>query len=497
MSLINTMLAGLEERQAYLSEGRNAVFEGLAPVNDDNFHKRERRYNRWLGALSLLALAGLVITYLYRNPTDTIAPQVANAALVKPVAPATNPVHVATHVAMPSKQMQVNAAEQNTPAPESKRIALKMDYSLPKDGATQPAVAEVTAEVTKKAIDQPAVVSAGEPALLAYDVVSVEGVTMIKLELSDRADYRIYELNKPDRVVVEFDTFLSLPKEFPRRIGQGQVDQIRGHHSGNRKRTVVVFDLSAPVVVEHSTIKETGDRFELDVRITPILGIVEVPAATTPVASKPAAPAVEEVYKPREGTLSVTRNNDTPDQMLSRGLNSYNNGRIEEGLGQITKAVQSDPGNIQIRTSLVNLYVAQNRLPKAILVLDEGIRLLPEHYDWRVLKAKLLVKLNKLDEAIATLINSGPDVNSDPEYHAFLAALLQQQGRNEEAVRYYRNAVSVRGDNGVWWMGLGISLEKIGQSEDAANAYKNAINDNTLSPDIRNYVKNRLANISG
>jgi hypothetical protein len=46
-------------------------------------------------------------------------------------------------------------------------------------------------------------------------------------------------------------------------------------------------------------------------------------------------------------------------------------------------------------------------------------------------------------------------------------------------------------------MGLGISLEKIGQSEDAANAYKNAIIDNTLSPDIRNYVKNRLANISG
>ena len=140
--------------------------------------------------------------------------------------------------------------------------------------------------------------------------------------------------------------------------------------------------------------------------------------------------------------------------------------------------------------------IERNDIPLAINILEGGINLYPEKYNWRELKSKLLVKLNKNDEAINTLINSGPDINSNPEYYAFLAALLQQQGRNDEAVGYYDKVVAVRGDNGIWWMGLGISLERTGKMDRAKDAYKNAVRDDSLSPDIREYIKNRLLILS-
>ena len=156
-----------------------------------------------------------------------------------------------------------------------------------------------------------------------------------------------------------------------------------------------------------------------------------------------------------------------------------------------------DPKHIKARSTLVNLLIEQNEIPSAIRILDEGIVLLPKQYGWRELKAKLLVKLNKYDDAIDVLVKSGPDINANPEYYAFLAALLQQQGRNEEAVGYYQKVLAARGDNGIWWMGLGISLERAGKTVQAEDAYRKAFRDNSLAPDIRSYIKNRISVLSG
>ena len=183
--------------------------------------------------------------------------------------------------------------------------------------------------------------------------------------------------------------------------------------------------------------------------------------------------------------------------MLVGGLNDYQKGNIRKGLEQINNALGMDPKNIKTRSTLVNLLIEQNDLAAAIRILDDGIVLLPNQYNWRELKAKLLVKLNKYDDAVEVLSQAGPDVNDDPDYFAFLAALLQQQGRDAEAVNYYRNVVAARAGNGIWWMGLGISLERTGQPVQAVDAYNKAVRDDSLKPDIRAFVTNRIAALSG
>ena len=60
MSLINAMLAGLEDRQAYLSEGQNLVLEGLSPVNDDNFHKTANKSYSLLAVVLIISLVSLL-----------------------------------------------------------------------------------------------------------------------------------------------------------------------------------------------------------------------------------------------------------------------------------------------------------------------------------------------------------------------------------------------------------------------------------------------------
>ena len=323
----------------------------------------------------------------------------------------------------------------------------------------------------------------------------------MRLVLSEQADYRIYELNKPDRVVVEFDQYLQLPDALPIHDSAGVISKIRGHHLDNRnKRTMLVFERTEAAKVQQAEIEDTVAGHELIIQIVPAIISGQSSTATTESrAGKSESENETEavVYKQKEGTLSRTRNQSNPDEILSKGLNLYQKGQIRKGLDEISKALEAEPRHIQTRTTLVNMLLEQNRITDALDILSKGSVLLPEQYDWLKLKAKLLVRLNRGNDAIETLIEAGPEISSDPDYYAFLAALLQQQGRNAEAVEYYRNVLNVRGDYGVWWMGLGISLERIGEQAQARDAYQTAINDQSLSPDIRNYVRNRLSAITG
>ena len=498
MSLINSMLAGLEDRQAYMSEGQDLVLEGLTSVNDDSFQDSKQKSNGYI--FVILLLAGLVFSvYMYAHyfanktipqKADTSVASESQVRQLPPVAAGDKVTGRTITVSKPLPQQQSHHV--NT-------ISLKMDYSITGAASATPEHEAQDVEAAEVSKDVPQIAAAAVPSIESFNVSSIGGSSSsVSLSLNGISDYRVYELSKPYRVAVEFDKNLSLPESIPKKFEHGLVSRIRGHHIYNNKRTLVVLDLSAKGVVQNSEIQETGGSYVLTVSISPVHSKkADVTSNKDKLADSPRTPVAVADTGEHKGTLSVTRNNSTPDQVLARGLNDYQKGNVRDGLEQITNALEMDPKYTKARSTLVNLLIEQNEIPAAIHILDDGITLLPKQYSWRELKAKLLVKLNRYDDAIDVLSQSGPDVNTNPEYFAFLAALLQQQGRNDEAVGYYRNVVAVRGDNGVWWMGLGISLERTGQPAQAEDAYRKAIRDNSLAPDIRNYVKNRITVLSG
>lgn len=519
MSLINNMLAGLEDRQAYMSEGRDLVLDGLTPVNDDNFHNSGRRSTAFLKVILLLSLGLVFSAFVYKNYFAFAAARTPAAARTRALAhPVEQPLKP---VAAVTKEQQPPAAKQplsEVSPPAVNRIALKMDYSIAQadrqvvlPAAATDKVADKTADETPAAqistpvaqatpaaqVSTPAA-DVSKPAITAFSLSSnANSGAAVELMLSDKAKFRVYALAKPYRVAVEIEKFLSLPDGIPKQYQHGLIMKIRGHHIYHNKRTLIVFDLSGKGLVKHSGMRQAGDGYQLSVDITPA---GSAPTSGADVSKTPASShtlhVAQQAAKPKAGTLSVKKDTHSPDQMLARGLNDYQKGKIEEGLQEIAQVLEIEPMHIRARSTLVNLLIEQNRIPQAIEVLNSGIRLRPAQYDWRELKAKLLVRLNKYDDAIQTLTRSGPNINDNPEYYAFLAALLQQQGQNDDAVLYYRKVVNVRGDNGIWWMGLGISLERTGKSKQAEKAYQNAVKDSSLSPEIRDYIKKRLLILS-
>ena len=279
MSLIHRLHAGLEDRQAYLSEGRNAVFEGLTSINDDNFHKTGATSNRKYIVILVTAMVVLVSTYGYRYYLDDATVnnsgemEVMSADQTRNSVPEVTPID--TGPAASTVAPDNNTAEQ--PEPGDHRIALRMDYSLP-DTKVMPQTevvqlsppAPVVAEVL--AVEEPSVAPVAEPSILAItvDLFAVTG-SMVKLELNKQAEYRIYELNKPDRVVMEFDEFLKLPEALPLQDNAGVITKIRGHHLSNRNnRTMLVFELAEAGKVQQAKINHTVNGHELVIQIVPV-----------------------------------------------------------------------------------------------------------------------------------------------------------------------------------------------------------------------------------
>ena len=503
MSLINNMLAGLEDRQAYMSEGQDLVLDGLASVNDDSFHEGKQKVNGHLAIVLLIISALFLSGYIYKHylhdktvqykvNTEKVA---GNSQVTKPAGIDT--AHDTTGQSTATSEPQPQPQRQS---PHKNIISLKMDYSI--TGATSttpaPAAAQDVKAVEEKQ-DAPKTTSVTGPSITSFEISSINGGNaVVRIKLNENAGYRVYELNKPYRIAVELEKYLSFPDSIPEQYGHGLISWIRGHHFHNNERTMVVLDLSEKGVVENSEIQETDGGYALVVDIAPVnKDTKKIVAGNNKDAISPETPVSSAGSTASRGTLSVTKKNSTPDQILARGLSDYQKGDIRGGLDQITNALEIAPTYVKARSTLVNLLIEQNDLLTAIRVLDKGIMLLPKQYNWRELKAKLLVKLNRYDSAIEVLSQAGPDVNVNPEYYAFLAALLQQQGRNKEAVVYYQKALAARGDNGIWWMGLGISLERTGKLVQAEKAYRKAVSDNSLTPDIRDYIKGRLSVLSG
>jgi MSHA biogenesis protein MshN len=102
-----------------------------------------------------------------------------------------------------------------------------------------------------------------------------------------------------------------------------------------------------------------------------------------------------------------------------------------------------------------------------------------------------------VEQAVEVLTRALPAVGSDNDYYAFYAALLQRLARHAEASETYRVLVEQQPDNGLWWMGLAISLDAMKEMEDALYSYNRALEGQSLNQELRDYVLQQIARLSG
>jgi len=180
------------------------------------------------------------------------------------------------------------------------------------------------------------------------------------------------------------------------------------------------------------------------------------------------------------------------DAEFQKALGLAQQGRVYDALAGYEAALRLNPEHDTARQALVALLLESKRGTDAERVLQEAIKSRPEHAGFAMLLARLQVERGAVDEALATLEKSLPFASQQADYQAFLAALLQRQNRHNEAIARYQIVLQLAPNNGIWLMGYGISLQAAQRNAEAKDAFKRALGTQMLSPELREFVHQKL-----
>lgn len=167
-------------------------------------------------------------------------------------------------------------------------------------------------------------------------------------------------------------------------------------------------------------------------------------------------------------------------------------GHIADAITGYEAVLRMDAGHDAARQALVALLLESKRGMEAGRVLQDGLKIRPEHTGFAMLLARLQVEQGATEQALAILEKSLPYADAQADYQAFYAALLQRRNRHKEAITHYQIALQLAPGNGIWLMGYGISLQAVQRADDAGSAFRRALESGTLSPELQAFVRRKL-----
>ncbi|HEX8958035.1 MAG TPA: tetratricopeptide repeat protein [Burkholderiaceae bacterium] len=221
------------------------------------------------------------------------------------------------------------------------------------------------------------------------------------------------------------------------------------------------------------------------------------PKAAEPPKVQQMMPAKTDDARPVEVTKHVSEL--TPQQHAE---NEYREaavliqaGKQTEAIAMLQQALKLDARHAGVREALIGLLLQARRSDDALKVAQDGLALDPAQPGLTMILARVQLDQGDLHAALATMEHGMPYAGSNAEYHAFAAALMIRDRRNKEAVQQYTAALTVQPQNGVWWMGLGMALQSENHLPEAREAFLRADRSDTLAPELKAFVEQRLAQL--
>jgi MSHA biogenesis protein MshN len=189
----------------------------------------------------------------------------------------------------------------------------------------------------------------------------------------------------------------------------------------------------------------------------------------------------------------------TPQQQAdtdySNAIALIEDGRDAEAIAMLEGILVKQYKHAAARQTLAGLLIDAKRSNDAVGVLKDGLKIDSSQTGMAMVLARLQVERGENRAALTTLEQSLPYAKFKSDYRAFIAALYQRDNRHVEAIENYRVALGEAPDNGVWWMGYGISLQAVGRSVDARTAFTQARDSGKLTPPLKAFVEQRLAQL--
>jgi Tfp pilus assembly protein PilF len=146
---------------------------------------------------------------------------------------------------------------------------------------------------------------------------------------------------------------------------------------------------------------------------------------------------------------------------------------------------------------LLASLLIESAQPDAALTLLQTLRQsMPDDIPLRQLHAQLLLAQNNSSQALQLLREAAPSLRDNYGYYEIQAAAAQKAGDGSLAVQIYQRLLAVDKGRGDWWVGLAIALDSIQQAARASEAFRQALDDSRLAPALKQYARQRLAQLS-
>ncbi|MGI2179497.1 tetratricopeptide repeat protein [Shewanella frigidimarina] len=166
--------------------------------------------------------------------------------------------------------------------------------------------------------------------------------------------------------------------------------------------------------------------------------------------------------------------------------------RLDDAAGYYLEAIILQPSLHKARKQLVEIYFAQNNPTTAMRLLESGISMFPQQWEFYVILSQIQTAIKAYDEALIT-VAMVPDSSSWARDKWIAQTDLAQNTKNftlaEEA---YRNLLVSESTQSRWWMGLGYALDSQKKYPQAAQAYRSALSYEGLSTSAMTFIEQRL-----
>ena len=161
--------------------------------------------------------------------------------------------------------------------------------------------------------------------------------------------------------------------------------------------------------------------------------------------------------------------------------------RLDDAAGYYLEAIILQPSLHKARKQLVEIYFAQNNPTTAMRLLESGISMFPQQWEFYVILSQIQTAIKAYDEALTTVAMI-PDSSSWARDKWIAQTDLAQNSKNfalaEEA---YRNLLVSESTQSRWWMGLGYALDSQQKYPQAA-----ALSYEGLSTSAMTFIEQRL-----
>ncbi|WP_392341802.1 tetratricopeptide repeat protein [uncultured Shewanella sp.] len=166
--------------------------------------------------------------------------------------------------------------------------------------------------------------------------------------------------------------------------------------------------------------------------------------------------------------------------------------RLDDAAGYYLEAIILQPSLHKARKQLVEIYFAQNNPTTAMRLIESGISMFPQQWEFYVILSQIQTAIKAYDEALTTVAMI-PDSSSWARDKWIAQTDLAQNSKNfvlaEEA---YRNLLVSESTQSRWWMGLGYALDSQQKYPQAAQAYRSALSYEGLSTSAMTFIEKRL-----